>query len=192
MPLDPDLQLTQLLQLAADGSEEAMERAMEEVYDDLRRIAHRRMRDRHGANYRDQTLEPTALVHETFLRLREQRSDFRNRRHFFAVATRIMMRALIDYQRSRLAERRGGDQVRVTLSRFHGPARSSDPVDMAAFSEALGQLAERDGRKADVVRLYVLWGFEMTEIAEMLEVAVRTVERDWKVSRVWLADRLEA
>ena len=164
---------------------------MEQVYADLRRIAHQRMHGKFGGNYRDRTLEPTALVHETFLRLREQRSDFRNRRHFFAVATRLMMRALIDYQRSRLAERRGGDQVRVTLSRFQGPASSSDPVDMAAFSQALDQLAELDARKADVVRFYVLWGFEMTEIAEMLEVAVRTVERDWKFSRVWLADRLD-
>ncbi|MDX1450387.1 MAG: ECF-type sigma factor, partial [Acidimicrobiia bacterium] len=130
MPLHPDLQLTQLLQLAADGNEEAMERAMEQVYADLRRIAHHRMHGKYGDRYRDRTLEPTALVHETFLRLREQHSDFRNRRHFFAVATRIMMRALIDYQRSRFAEKRGGDQVRVTLSRFQGPASSPDPVDM--------------------------------------------------------------
>jgi RNA polymerase sigma factor (TIGR02999 family) len=169
-----------------------MEQVMEQVYADLRRIAHHRMHGKYGGNYRDLTLEPTALVHETFLRLREQRGDFRNRRHFFAIATRLMMRALIDYQRSRLAERRGGDQVRVTLSRFHGAANSSDPVDMAAFSEALDQLSEHDGRKADVVRLYALWGFEMAEIAEMLEVAVRTVERDWKFARLWLADRLEA
>ena len=192
MPLEPDLELTQLLQLAADGNDEAMEQVMQQVYADLRRIAHRRMHDKYGGNYRDRTLEPTALVHETFLRLREQRGNFRNRRHFFAIATRTMMRALIDYQRSRLAEKRGGDLVRVTLSRFQGPGSASDAVDMAAFSQALDQLADLDARKADVVRLYVLWGFEMTEIAEMLEVTVRTIERDWKFSRIWVADRLEA
>lgn len=165
---------------------------MTQVYADLRRIAHHRMHGKYGGNYRDRTLEPTALVHETFLRLREQRGSYKNRRHFFAMATRIMMRVLIDYQRTQLADKRWGDQVRVSLSRFQAPARSSDPVDMMAFSQALDELSLLDERKADVVRLFVLWGFEMTEISEMLEVSVRTVERDWKFCRAWLADRLEA
>ena len=129
-------------------------------------------------------------MHETFLRLREQRSSYRNRRHFFAMATRVMMRVLIDYQRSQLADKRWGNQVRVSLSRLHGPVKASNPVDMMAFSQALEELSVLDERKADVVRLFVLWGFELTEIAEMLEVSVRTVERDWKFSRLWLADKL--
>ena len=165
---------------------------MNQVYADLRRIAHNRMHGKFGGNYRDRTLEPTALVHETFLRLREQRSSYRNRSHFFAIATRIMMRVLIDYQRAQLADKRGGDQVRLSVSRLHGLEKSSAPVDMMAFSQALDQLSILDNRKAEVVRLFVLWGFEIAEIAEMLEVSVRTIERDWKFSRLWLAEKLGA
>ena len=183
-------EITELLQRAADGDEVALEEVMQQVYDDLRRVAHQRMHGKFGGGYRDRTLEPTALVHETFLRLREQRSEFRNRRHFFAVATRVMMRALIDYQRAKLADKRGGDQIQVTISRLHQLPDGAAPIDMAALAEALEQLEQLDSRKAEVVRLYVLWGFEMTELAEMLDVNVRTIERDWKFSRVWLAERL--
>lgn len=183
--------ITLLLEEAASGDRTAMDRLMRRVYDDLERVAARRMRDRFGADLAGVTLEPAALVNETFLKLVQRPMDYSNRRHFFAFATRVMLRALTDYQRARSAAKRGGDQVRVTLT---GIGIGSEPVSTGAeiIQKSLADLEEMDRRKAEVVALKVFWGLEMAEIAEALSVSLRTVERDWRFARNWLRSRLRA
>jgi len=184
-----NLEITQLLQEAADGDGEAFGRVVAWAYADLERLAASRLRRRYGRRAGTPTLEPAALVNETFLRLLERPSAFANRRHFFALASRAMLDALIDYERRRLADKRGGDWVRVTLSGLPSPAAPTT-AELAALREALEQLEELDSRKADVVRLRVLWGFDVARVAQLLEVSEPTIARDWRFARVWLAGRL--
>jgi RNA polymerase sigma factor (TIGR02999 family) len=188
-------EITQLLQEAASGEQAALDAVAERVYSELERLAARQMRAQFGPGLAGVTLEPAALVNETFLKLLREPRSFENRRHFFAFTTRAMQRALIDYHRARSAAKRGGDQVRVTLTGLvRGEVDATASVlDVDAVLEELERL---DERKAEVVRLRVFWGMEMAEIAQVLEVSLATVERDWRFARNWmataLADRAEA
>jgi len=112
--------------------------------------------------------------------------EFENRRHFFSYATSVMSRAIIDYQRRRNAQKRGGDQQRLSLSRV------SAGIDMDLFDipEALEELRQLDPRKAELVGLRVFFGANMSEIAEMLKISLSTAEREWRFARRWLAQRL--
>lgn len=183
-------EITLWLGRAAAGDEEATARVAAWAYRDLERLAERRLRRAYGARAGALTLEPAALVNETFLRMLATPPGFENRRHYLAFAGRVMLSALVDYQRERGARKRGGDRVRVTLSGIE-PAGSGgagiDPLDLA---RALDELEALDARKAEVVRLRLLWGGTSEEIAKLLEVSVPTVERDWRFARSWLADRL--
>ncbi len=155
------------------------------VYDDLRRLAARQLQDRPGTP----TLQPTALANETYLRLIKQRRRFDNRGHFFAIATRVMLRVLLDHRRAGDAGKRGGGLVRVTLTGLAEPA--VDPTgDAATFVAALEKLEELDKTTADVVKLRVLWGLTNAEVAGALETSLRTVEREWQFARKWLAAEL--
>ena len=181
--------ITMLLGEVEDGRDGAMDRLMEAVYGDLERVAQRHMMQRFGPDLPGVTLEPAALVNESFLRLIRQRTSYQNRRHFFAIATKVMLRVLTDYQRGRRAERRGGDRQRVTLP-LEGPATDSagdGGIDVEGLSRALERLESLDQRKADVVRLRVVWGLEMAQVAETLGISLATVERDWSFSKAWLA-----
>ncbi len=173
-----------------DGRDGAMDRLMEAVYGDLERVAQRHMAQRFGPDLPGVTLEPAALVNESFLRLIRQRTSYQNRRHFFAIATKVMLRVLTDYQRGRRAERRGGDRQRVTLP-LEGPvagaAGTAGDIEVEGLSRALDRLDSLDQRKADVVRLRVVWGLEMAQVAEALGISLATVERDWAFSKAWLA-----
>jgi RNA polymerase sigma-70 factor (ECF subfamily) len=182
--------ITRLLEEAATGDQSALDALSEKVYADLERVAARRLRHRFGPELAGVTLEPAALVNETFLKLLATPMQFENRRHFFAFATRVMLRALTDYQRARGAAKRGGDATRVSLSGLGGGA---SPLDTTAemVSDGLAELEELDPRKAEVVALKVFWGFEMAEIADVLDVSLRTVERDWRFARNWLRARLQ-
>ena len=182
--------ITLLLGQAAAGDESARERIAAWAYADLERLAARRMRRAFGAGAGALTLEPAALVNETFLRLLESPVGFENRRHFLAFAGQVMLSALVDYQRRRGARKRGGGMVRVTLSAL--AAGAAEPVvEPADFAAALAELAALDARKAEVVSLRVVWGADNAEAARLLEVSVPTVERDWRFARVWLAERLD-
>ncbi len=184
-----DADITQLLQEAASGEAGAFDAVVERVYGELERIAARQMRAQFGAGLAGVTLEPAALVNETFLKLLHQPQDFANRRHFFAFANRAMQRALIDYHRARSAAKRGGGQIRVTLTGLaegNGDA-SASVLDVDAV---LAELEQLDLRKAEVVRLRVFWGMEMTEIADVVDVSLATVERDWRFARNWMATAL--
>ena len=187
--MDQGHDITRLLRQAERGQRGAMDRVAELVYADLRQRAAACLRRHHGASSSDATLQPTALVNEAYLRLIRQPRGFENRDHFFAVATKTMLRVLIDYHRERQAEKRGGDQLRVTLTGL-GSAGADPAAAVSDLASALERLEALDGRKADVVKLRAVWGLEMAEIASVLDVSLATVERDWRFARTWLADEL--
>ena len=183
-----DEPVTRWLEAAAAGDPSASERVAEWAYAELEHLAAKRLRRQFG--YADITLEPAALVSETFLKLLRNPTAFENRRHFFAFVSRVMLRVLIDYQRARGSEKRGADRIRVTLAGVSGES-SGIPIDVLAFDQALTRLEALDPRKAEVTRLRALWGMSMDEIAEVLEVSQPTVRRDWHFARTWLAEALE-
>jgi RNA polymerase sigma factor (TIGR02999 family) len=190
---EPDAaRLTTLLRAAAGGDSAAFDEVASRVYGELERLAAARLRGDFGAGWRDVTLEPRALVNETFLRLLDRPSPdggFENRRHFFAFAGRVMSRVLLDYHRSHGAAKRGAGRVRVTLSGIATPA-TEPGVEIPALTATLDKLDRADSRKGEVARLRLLWGCTVPEIAEMLGVSVPTVERDWRFVRVWIAEEL--
>jgi RNA polymerase sigma factor (TIGR02999 family) len=157
------------------------------VYDELRRIAHRHVqRERHG-----HTLGTTALVNEAYLRLAGQKKiEWQNRAHFFAVTAKVMRHILIDHARRRHYAKHGGDTQRVSLS--EADAMSRDRArELVEMDEALGELARLDARKSRVVELRYFGGLGLEETAEVLEVSVMTVRRDWRAAKAWLYRRMK-
>jgi RNA polymerase sigma factor (TIGR02999 family) len=187
-PTDPG-EITRLLHRAADGEDDAFEEVVSLVYSDLQRVAQRRLRSRFAGDPAALTLDPSALVNETLLKIVRSQQEFVNRRHFYAFASRVMMRVLLDYQRRRNAEKRGGDQVRVTL--VDVVASSSAGISPHRMAELIEEIDRLDPRKAEIVKLKVFWGLEHTEIAQTLEVSLSTVERDWRFAKTWLAAELD-
>lgn len=181
--------ITQLLGRAAQGDATAFERVAAWAYSELESLAESRMRRRYR-RLDGLTLEPAALVNETFLRLLEKPAGFANRRHFLAFASQVMLGALADYERRRRAQKRGGDRVRVTLSGLTTPTGEAE-VPLGDLDAALRELDALDARKADIVKLRVLWGASNAEVARLLEISESTVERDWRFARLWLGERLE-
>jgi RNA polymerase sigma factor (TIGR02999 family) len=179
---DGDHEVTRLLAELRAGRSAAMEELAELVYEDLVRAAVRRMAGRPG-----RTLEPAALVNECWLRLARQRCDFENRAHFLTIAGRIMLRVLLDADRRRGADRRGGGRQRVTLC-FEIPAAEAETgVEAGSLQEALEELERIAPRKAEVARLRGLAGLTIAEAAAQLGVSAATVERDWAFARAWLS-----
>lgn len=177
--------ITQLLLAWRSGDEQAAERLMPLVYAELHAIADRFMRDEHAAA----TLQPTALIHEAYLRLVGSDVAWEGRRHFLAIAARTMRRVLVDHARSRLRDKRGAGVVQITLEDEPSDAER-DPIDVIAVDGALEALAALDERKARSVELHYFGGLEYDEIAEALEVSPATVHRDLRFARSWLYDRL--
>ena len=189
--------ITQLLRAVDAGSAGAMDKLMEAVYADLKRVAQRHMGQAFGPGLPGVTLEPAALVNESFMKLIKQRNAYDNRGQFFAIATKVMLRVLVDYQRRRGAAKRGGDRQRITLQlddhpNIEGRPTTGEPIEVGCLVMALEQLESLDARKADVVKLRVVWGLEMREIADSLGVSLATVERDWSFSKAWLAREANA
>jgi len=182
--------VTSLLQRVADGSAGALDELTAIVYDDLRAVADRHMRRVFGGRMGGITLQPTALVNETFLKLIKQRQRFDNRGHFFAIATKVMLRVLLDDHRRRAAAKRGGAWVRVAFDPEQDPRLARHSPEVPALVEALEKLEKLDSRKAEVVKLRVLWGLTLPEVARALGAARATVARDWKFARAWLAKEL--
>jgi len=178
---------TQLLLAWRAGDREALDQMLPLVYQELHRLAGRYL----AAERPGHTLQPTALVHEAYLRLINQRSvDWRNRAQFLGVAANMMRRILVNHARDRVAAKRPGDRERVSLSVAEVPSDSSE-VDLIALEDALERLAALDARKARVVELKFFGGLSMNEIAEILEISRATVEREWSFARAWLFDALE-
>jgi RNA polymerase sigma factor (TIGR02999 family) len=186
MPADKDI--TQLLHQLSDGNANAVDALMPLVYDELHAMADRQMR-RERANH---TLNSTALVHEAYLKLVDQnRVNWQNRAHFFAIAAQAMRRILINYAQSRLAQKRGGGQVLATFNEEE-VIRESRAGEIVALDEALTRLAELNERQSKIVEFRFFAGLTQEEIAEVLGVSVPTVRRDWRLARAWLARELDA
>jgi RNA polymerase sigma factor (TIGR02999 family) len=178
--------ITELLIAWSDGRREALDRLAPIVYEDLRRLAAGYMQ-REPAGH---ALQPTALVHEAYLRLIDQRHvQWRNRAHFFGVAAQMMRRILVDHARQRHAEKRGGGVTIVGLEDV-SPATHSTTVDVLALDQALDQLTAVDARLCRVVELRYFAGLNIDETACALDVSTATVERDWMVAKAWLFQRL--
>jgi len=168
------------------GDPSAAARLLPHVYDELRDQAERLFRGRQAGH----TLQPTALVHEAYLRLVDQaRADWKSRAHFIAVAAKAMRQILVDHYRSRKAQKRGGGLRRVTLSGVD-VATPPPEVDLLALEEALTRLSGFDERQARVVELRFFGGLSVEEVAEVLGVSKTTVEGEWRSARAWLAREL--
>lgn len=180
-------EVTRLLIAADDGDEAAMEQVFPLVYEDLRRVAGNFLgRERAG-----HTLQPTALVHEAFLRLTGgEDPGFQGRRHFFAIAAQAMRRILVDHARSRKAKKRGSGRPKVSLDRLPQDPAARDEC-LLDLDDALGELAALDPRKAKLVELRFFGGLTIEEAGESLGISHATVERDWTFARAWLARAMQ-
>jgi len=177
---------TQLLRAWASGDQGALEQLTPRVYDELRRIAGRFMRDERPGR----TIQTTALVHEAYLKLIDVTNvDWQHRAHFFAVSAQIMRRILLDQARRRVAAKRGGVAPRVNLDEVPDIA-SGGARELIALDDALDALAKVDPRKARVIELRFFAGLSGEETAEGLKVSSDTVKRDWKLARAWLLAEL--
>jgi RNA polymerase sigma factor (TIGR02999 family) len=174
--------VTQLLHAMANGDATAGERLIPLVYEELRQMAARRM-----APGGDHTLQPTALVHEAWLRLGgDQMGGWRSRSHFFATAATVMRSILVDRARRRRALRHGGDQQRVNLDDVQVAAEAADDDQILAVHEALEKFANEDPRKAELVKLRYFGGLSLEEAADTLGVSEPTAKRWWAYARGWL------
>jgi RNA polymerase sigma factor (TIGR02999 family) len=174
--------VTRLLAECDQGGQKAIERVFPIVYAELRALAARHL-DRER---RDHTLQPTALVHEAFLKLVDQENQrWQNRAHFFGIAATAMRRILVRHAEARAAAKRGGDRRRTQL--FEAESPFEEPAeDLIALDSALVRLHAIDPRKARLVDLRYFAGLSEEEAAEALGVSVRTVERDWRLAKAWL------
>ena len=193
--------LSLLLEGVNAGAPGAFDELAGAIHDHLRSMARRHLVRDFGPQMAGVTIQPTVLANDTLMKLIRQRQKYDNTGHFFAIASRLMMRVLLDYHRERKAAKRGGSVVRVPLDSGHDgqiadsgaaiPGSGVD-VDVEAINALLDRLAALDARKSDVVRYRILWGLNNPEIAEALGVALATVERDWSFARAWLAKELES
>ena len=174
-----------LVELSA-GDPSALDEIVPLVYQDLRSIAHHHLR----AESAGQTLNTTALVHETYLRLVElHRMEWEDMPHFMAMASRMMRRILIDFARRRRATKRGGDFLQVTITDFQCPEKVQID-DLLALDEALDALEALHPRRCRIVECRFFAGLTIDESAVALEVSPGTVKRDWRLARAWLNQRL--
>jgi RNA polymerase sigma factor (TIGR02999 family) len=176
--------VTVLLQEWRKGDRRALDRLIPLVYDELRRVADRRMN--HEAD--GHTLHATALVHEAYERLAGADVEWQDRAHFFAVAAGTMRRILVDHARARSREKRGGGRMQVTLSEQLSASAADD--DLLDLDEALGRLAAFDERKARIVEMVFFGGLTQPEVGEVMGISTSTVERELRAAKAWLAGQL--
>lgn len=177
--------VTRLLRSAAGGDRHAYNRLLEAVYEELRRMAGARMR----LERPDHTLQPTALVHEAYLRLVRGTQRWEGRAHFFGAAAEAMRRILVDHARRKKARKRGGEAERVTFTDL-GVAAEQPDMDLLALDEALTALCKLDPRLGRVVQLRFFAGLNIEETAAVLGTSAATVKRDWTYARAWLYDHM--
>ena len=177
---------TRLLQRWNQGDRDALDQLLPVVYDELRRLA-RGYLNRERAQH---TLQSTALVHEAYLRLVDQNTDWQGRAHFFGVAAQMMRRILVDHARARSAAKRG-DGLKVTLDEGMAIAEQRN-LDVLALDRALQSLAQIDEKQCKIVELRYFAGLSIEETAEVLSISPATVKRDWSVAKAWLARAMQA
>ena len=184
--------ITRLLDRWSEGETGVLAELMPLVYTDLRRLAGRSLRRERP----DHTLQPTALVHEAYMRLAKSAPpELGDREHFLCLAARLMRQILVDHARRANAERRGGEAPKVPLEENLNEAEQSGDlpsVDLLALDDALKDLSDLEPRKAQVIELRFFGGFEVKEVAELLDVSVPTVVTDTRVARAWLLARIDA
>jgi RNA polymerase sigma factor (TIGR02999 family) len=180
----PTGEITLLLRAWTRGDAEARDRLASLVYDDLRRVAGARLRARAR-----QSLSPTDVVHDAYLRLLGQEARFENRAHFFAVAAEMIRRVLVDHARARGARKRGRSALRVSLSDVE-LAQDPRDVDILALDRALEELAALDARQARVVELRYFGGMTFEETAKAVGMSASAAKRSWEMGRLWLRWRL--
>jgi RNA polymerase sigma-70 factor, ECF subfamily len=179
-------ELTLLLKQLANGNEEAVGKLIPLVYDELHRMAQQRLR----AERTDHTLQPTALVHEAYLKLVAQRNaNWQNKAHFFAVASQLMRRILVDYARSHLRAKRGGKQVKLPLDKVFIISRGRCD-ELLALDESLERLGKLDARQSRIVELRFFGGLSVDEVSKVLRVSAKTVKREWSLAKAWLYGEL--
>ena len=178
-------QITDLLQQWHSGSQVALNRLTTLVYQDVHGIALRLLKDEHDAA----TLQPTALVNEVYLRIRSLREvDWESHTQFLAAIASLMRNILVDHARRRKASKRRP----ITLNLSLQPSRMLPSIDVITVNDAIDRLAVDHPRAAKVVELRFFGGFELPEIAEVLEVSLSTAERDWRFARAWLSNEFRA
>jgi RNA polymerase sigma factor (TIGR02999 family) len=179
--------VTRLLQDWQEGSEEALDELTPLIYDELRRMARRAMRRERPGH----TLGSTALAHEAFLQILQQRVQWQSRGHFFGVVARLMRRVTVHHaERHRAAKRGGGVRPETIDESLH--SSQARPEEVLALEEAVARLEQIDPRQGRIVELRFFGGYNADEIAEALEVSPATVHRDWRLARAWLRRELDA
>jgi RNA polymerase sigma factor (TIGR02999 family) len=178
--------VTELLVAWSKGDERALEALTPLVYDELRRLARSYMRQERSGH----TLQSTALVHEAFLRLIDQRVQWNSRAHFFGIAAQMMRRILVDHAKAQSTAKRGAGALRIELDEGLATAPSRD-VDLLALDEALERLTKLDPQRSRIVELRFFGGLSNEESAEVLGVSPATIQRQWAGARAWLFHELK-
>ncbi|MEO0482909.1 MAG: ECF-type sigma factor [Planctomycetota bacterium] len=189
--------VTRLLQQVDEGQDDAFADLIELVYEDLRGVARRRLRNRFGERLDQLTLRPTMLADDALMELKRQHVTFQNSEHFFAIATRMILRMITDYQRSRMAQKRGGGNRGVSIDENRDGLEAEGSLEGTAslgpeVRDALAELHELDPRKAEVCVLHTVAGMSLPRVAELVGVSLPTVERDWRFAKAWLASKVSA
>lgn len=179
--------ITQALQSLREGNPANLEEVLPAVYEELRVVAGRKM----SSERADHTLQPTALIHEAWLRMSGRAgAGWQDRAHFFAVAARAMRQVLVDHARRRSAEKRGGDLQRVTLHEEISGESATHEFDLLDLHNAIDKLAENDASLGQLIELRFFAGLTLDETAEVMGVSRRKVAKDWSFARVWLSREL--
>lgn len=176
-------QITQMLIELTDGNAEVVERILPHIYDELRRLAGSYLRRERS----DHTLQPTALVHEAYIKLIDQKKvKWQNRAHFFGIAAQVMRRILMDHARKHNADKRGGDYEKLPIEEEILVVSHEKSAELIALDDALQALAELDEQKAKIVELRYFGGLSIEETAEVMGVSVPTINRQWRMAKAWL------
>lgn len=179
--------VTQLLNRAQEGDKESLDQLLPLVYQELRRVAANQLQKERG----NHTLQPTALVHEAYLRLLEQREvDWRNRAHFFSIAAEMMRRILVNYAVQRKAQKRGDGATHISLDDASSYGEQSSDLDVVLLNDALERLAGFDASQARIVELRFFGGLTIEEAAEVLGVSASLVKREWRMAKAWLKTQI--
>jgi RNA polymerase sigma factor (TIGR02999 family) len=182
-PASKTAEITQMLRECSSGKTAAWNDLLPVVYDELHRQAARYMRRERPGH----TLQTTALIHEAYLKLIDQRNvNWESRTHFFAIAAQAMRRILVDYAKTAHRKKRGGNDIKLPLDEAMPIASEERSVDLIALDEALEKLAERDQQQARIVELRYFSGLTLEETAEALHISRATVAGDWSMAKVWL------
>jgi|SRR5579859_2456241 len=177
--------VTQLLVDWSQGDQQALDKLMPLVYDELRRLARSHMRyERPG-----HTLQTTGLVHEAYLRLVDQKVNWQSRAHFFGIAAQMMRRVLVDHANTLQRVKRGGGTIKLSLDE-HEVVASVPEMDVVALDEALGRLEKVDPQRGRIVELRFFAGLSNEEASQILEISTATVQRQWAGARAWLYHEL--